>query len=111
MERLFRVVKRFLVGMHTKLVVSKTIILSNGPNNSSWSVSEDELELEALLVGKYLGVDIQVKGQNLVKAREERMITVARSYTHTIIGLTWSGLDRALIARKLWECCAIPAVL
>ena len=97
--------------MHMKLVVSKTIILTHGPNNSSWSASEDELELEALLVGKYLGVDIQVKGRNLVKAREERMLTVARSYAHTIIGLTQSGLDRAIIAHKLWECCAIPAVL
>ena len=39
------------------------------------------------------------------------MITVARSYAHTIIGLTRSGLDRTLIARKFWEWCAIPAVL
>ena len=111
MERLFWVVQCFCAGMHMKLVVSKTIILTHGPNNSSWSASEDELELEALLVGKYLGVDIQVKGRNLVKAREERMLTVARSYAHTIIGLTQSGLDRAIIAHKLWECCAIPAVL
>ena len=72
MERLFRVVQRFYAGMHMKLAVSKTIILSNGPNDSSWSVSEDEPELEALLVGKYLGVDIRVKGRNLVKAREEK---------------------------------------
>ena len=97
--------------MHMKLAVSKTIILTPGPNNSSWLASEDKLELEALLVGKYMGVDIQVKGRNLVKAREERMLTVARSYAHTIIGLTQSGLDRAIIAHKLWECCAIPAVL
>ena len=55
MERLFRAVQRFCVGMHMKLAVSKTIIRSNGPNDSSWSVSEDEPELEALLVGKYLG--------------------------------------------------------
>ena len=52
-----------------------------------------------------------MKGRNLVKAREVRMLAVARSYAHTIIGLTKSGLNRALIARKLWECCAVPAIL
>ena len=108
MERMFRAVQRFCAGMHMRLAVSKTIILTNGPEDSSWLVSEDEPELEALLVGKYLGVDIQVKGRNLVKAR---MLAVARSYAHTIIGLTRSGLNRALIAIKLWECCAVPAIL
>ena len=111
MERLFRAVQCFCAGMHMSLAVSKTIILTNGPMDSSWLVLEDEPELEALLVGKYLGVDIQVKGRNLVKAREARMLAVARSYAHAIIGLTRSGLNRALIARKLWECCAVPAIL
>ena len=35
----------------------------------------------------------------------------ATSYPHTIINLTRAGLDRALLARKLWEACAIPAIL
>ena len=39
------------------------------------------------------------------------MLRLARSYAHTIIGLTRSGLDRAQIACKLLECCAIHAVL
>ena len=45
------------------------------------------------------------------RTREARMLAVARSYAHTIIGLTRSGLNRALIAIKLWECCAVPAIL
>ena len=35
----------------------------------------------------------------------------ATSYTHTIMNLTRAGLDRALLARKLWEACAIRAIL
>ena len=67
--------------------------------------------LEAVLVGKYLDVDLQVKGRNLVKAREDKMISIAQSYAHTIMGVTRSGLDKALIVHKLWECCAIPSFL
>ena len=39
------------------------------------------------------------------------MITVGTKYTHTIMGITRTGLERALVVHKLWECCAIPAVL
>ena len=84
------------------LAISKTIILTNGPNDQSSRLSWSE---------STQGVGIQVKGRNLVMAREARMLRVARSYAHTIIGLTRSGLDRAQIACKLWESCAIPAVL
>ena len=60
---------------------------------------------------KYLGVEIQVKGRNLIKHNESKMITVATNYAHTIMGVTRTGLDRALVANKLWECCAIPSIL
>ena len=63
------------------------------------------------MVGKYLGVDIQVKGRNLIKAREERMIGIAQKYASTIMGITQSGLDQALVAHTLWEGCAVPAIL
>ena len=111
MERMFKAVQRFCSAMNMKLAVSKTVILSNGPANTAWSVDENKPGLEAVLVGKYLGIDLQVKGRNLVKAREDKMISIAQSYAHTIMGVTRSGLDKALIVRKLWECCAIPSFL
>ena len=39
------------------------------------------------------------------------MISIAQSYANTIMGVSRSGLDKALIVRKLWECCAIPSFL
>ena len=77
-----------------------------------WTAGGDDgSNLEATLMGKYLGVKIQVKGQNLIKHRKGKMIKVAIKYAPTIMGVTRTGLDRALVAHKLWECCAIPAVL
>ena len=65
-----------------------------------------------ILVGKYLGIDIQVKGRNLIKGREEKMVAVAQKYANAIIGLSRNGLDRAVKAHTLWgERCAILAVL
>ena len=111
MERMLKEVSRFCIGMHMKLSIEKTIILSNGPQGQVWKVEPGTPDLEASLVGKYLGVDIQVKGRNLVKSREERMIGIAQKYAYTIMGITRAGLDRALVAHTLWEGCAIPAIL
>ena len=36
------------------------------------------------------------------------MISRAHAFAHSIMGLTRSGLDRAITAQKLWEVCAIP---
>ena len=112
LERMPRVVGRFCEGMHMKLAVSKTVIISGGTSNSRWTAGGDEGNiLEATLMGKYLGVEIQVKSRNLIKRRESKMITIATKYAHTIMGVTRTGLDRALVAYKLWECCTISAVL
>ena len=39
------------------------------------------------------------------------MISSAHAFGHSIMGLTRSGLDRAITAQKLWEVCAIPSIL
>lgn len=53
-----------------------------------------------------LGVDIQVGGPNMVGHYETTMLRRANSYA-----MARAELDRALIARKLWVHCGIPAVL
>ena len=42
---------------------------------------------------------------------EEIMISRAKSYAYSLMNLTRGGLDRALIAKRIWETCAIPAIL
>ena len=84
-----------------RLSIEKTVILSNGQEGQVWKVELGTPDLEATLVGKYLGVDVQVKGRNLVKAREERMLKIAQNYANTIMGVTRAGLDRALVAHTL----------
>ena len=70
-----------------------------------------EPDIEAAIVAKYLGIEINIQGRNLIKPRESRMIGGARTYAHTIMGCTRSGLDRALTAYRLWESCAVPGFL
>ena len=111
MERMLRARNRFCQGMDMKLAVEKTVILTKGPTGTSWKVSDNDPILEAVLVGKYLGIDIQVKGRNLIKGQEEKMVATAQKYANAIIGLSRNGLDRAVAAHTLWERCAIPAVL
>ena len=105
MEHMLGEESRFCHGVHMKLSIEKTIILFNGMQGQAWKVEPGTPDLEASLVGKYLGVGIQVKGRNLVKPREERMIGIAQKYTNTIMGITRSGLDRSLVAHTLWERC------
>ena len=111
MERMLREVSRFCHGVYMKLSVEKTIILSNGTQGQAWKIEPGTPDLESNLVGKYLGVELQVKGRNLVKPREDCMVCVAQKYANTIMGVTRSGLDRSLVAHTLWERCAIPAIL
>ena len=110
MNRLLHAVHRFCQDMHMKQSVDKTVMLSTGTGSTSWKISDSEPTLESALA-KYLGVEVGVKGRNLVKAREAKMIQTARAYAHTIMGCTRVGLDRSLTASSLWESCAIPAFL
>ena len=80
MERMLREVSRFCHGVYMKLSVKKTIILSNGTQGQAWKIEPGTPDLESNLVGKYLGVELQVKGRNLVKLREERMVCVKIRY-------------------------------
>ena len=42
---------------------------------------------------------------------EDTVIKRALSYAYSILGLSRQGLDRARVVRKLWETCAVPAIL
>ena len=72
MERLLKCVNRFCQGMDMKLAVEKTVMLTSGSLGTSWKVADDNPCVEAVLVGKYLGIDIQIKGRNLIKAEKRR---------------------------------------
>ena len=105
MERMLKEVSRFCKGVYMKLSIEKTVILSNSQEGQVWKLEPGTPDLEATLVGKYLGVDIQVKGRNLVKAREERMLKIAQKYANPIMGVTRAGLDRALVVHTLGKMC------
>ena len=94
-----------------KLSVSKTFIFSNGVQGVCWSLGDDGPDLEETLSAKYLGIDIQVRGRNLVSNRERIMKSTVQRYAYAILGLSRCGLDRSMLARVLWERCAIPAIL
>ena len=61
--------------MRLDLAVERTVMLSIGPDNTPWSISSDEPNLEMLL-----GIEINVQGRNLIMSREKKMISTARNY-------------------------------
>ena len=109
MDRLLDTVARFCRDMYMKLAVSKTFILTNSTNPVDWSV--DDETIEEVMSAKYLGVNMQIRGRNMVGQYEAVMLKRATGCAMSIMNLTRAGLDRALIAKRLWECCAIPSIL
>ena len=109
MDALLAILARFCDSMKMRLAVTKTFILTNAQRDVDWTV--DDATIKEVLVAKYLEVDIQVRGCNMVGLYEAMMLKRANSYAMAIMNLTRAELNRALIARKLWVHCAIPAIL
>ena len=61
-------------------------------------------------MAKYLGVNIQFRGRHTLKW-EQDIISNAKKYAFSVLSITRSELDRSLVARSLWEMCAIPGIL
>ena len=110
MNRLLLLVDKFCRDMSMNLSVSKTFVLSNGPKNRKWKIGESGDYLQETLIAKYLGINIQLRGRNTI-CREKDIVSLARRYAHTILSITRAGLDRSMVARQLWETCAVPAFL
>ena len=72
MDRLLEIVARFCKDMYMKLAVSKTFILTNSANPVDWSV--DEETIEEVMSAKYLGVNMQIRGRNMVGQYEAVML-------------------------------------
>ena len=60
---MLRAIHKFCVAMHIKLSVDRSVLLTSGPQDTIWKVSNNEPELEAVISAKYLGITIQVKGR------------------------------------------------
>ena len=52
-----------------------------------------------------------VRGCTVLKDYEAVVVRRALNYAYSIMSLSRRGLDRALVARKIWETCASPAIL
>ena len=100
MNRLLGIVSRFCTDMRMKLATSKTYILTNAPNETSWKVDNATIE-----------VTIQVRGRSMIGVYEKDMIRKATNYAYAIMNLSRGVLDRAMVAKRLWESCAIPSIL
>ena len=90
---MLKCVNRFCQGMDMKLAVKKTVMLTSGLSGTSWKVTHDNPCVEAVLVSKYLGIDIQVKSEQ--RLREEDGGS-CQKYANAVIGLSRNGLDRAV---------------
>ena len=109
MIKLLKLVDNFCKDNKMSLATSKTFIISNASYNICWPINDETIE--EVLVAKYLGVNIQLRGRSMIGQYEDIMIRRATSYAYSIMSLTRGGLDRALIAKRIWETCAIPSIL
>ena len=85
-------------------------VLTTGPRGTEFKVGNSGKKLEKTMTAKYLGIKIRVRGKHLLD-REKDVIASARRFAYSIFSLSRKGLDRSLVARTLWERCAIPSIL
>ena len=82
MNKLLKIVSNFCNDMKMELATTKTYILSNANYNVSWKIENDTIE--EILIAKYLGIHVQVRGRNMIGKYEDNMIKKAMSYAmHT----------------------------
>ena len=89
MIRLLEIVTEFCKGMKMKLATSKTFIISNATYDIFWPINNETIE--EVLIAKYLGVSIQLRGRNMIGQYEEIIISRATSYAYSIMNLTRGG--------------------
>ena len=110
MNQLLSTVQKYCKNTKMTLAVGKTYVLTNGDMDQEWEAGGEE-SLKEVIEAKYLGIDIKVRGRNPTKTKEQKMINQAQAKAYTILNLTREGINRAKIARTLWETCVVPAVL
>ena len=99
MNKLLRIVTQFCNDMKMKLSTSKTYILTNSRNQGSWKVEGETIE--EILIAKYLGVNVQVRGRSMIGKYESEIIRRATNYAYTIMNLTRGAFDRSYVAYLL----------
>ena len=100
-------VQRFCC-MRVKLAVWKTVILSSGPDNTTWKITDTSIQTWSFSSCK--------KPWVWTKYTRKKYDQVSRTgydknYAHTIFRCTKLGLDKGATAQRLWECCANPSIL
>ena len=86
MIKLIKLVDFFGKDNKMSLATSKTFIISNATYNISWPINDDTIE--EVLVTKYLGDNIQLRGRSMIGQYEDIMIRRATSYAYSIMNLT-----------------------
>ena len=92
---------------------SKTMVYdaSTGKMSFSGGGPVPQLELEKVLVFKYLGIPLSVTPYGLFKSFNDQARTKAQNYLHSVLSLVRTGPDRSELAHTLWTLCALPSIL
>ena len=93
------------------LMMTKTYIATLS-KDTMWECEGDfeELTFQESMVFTYLGIDYRIKGRDFLGDHFSKMKKKADKYVFAILNTTRDSLDRALVARSLWESCALPAI-
>ena len=115
MNKLLGIVSKYCDKWKMTLTKSKTNILTLGPENSKWFIPRmfdaPEFTAEEKAMAKYLGVKLAIRPRAYLSDLNKDILRKARNYAFSIMSLSKDHLDRCMIAREMWETCAIPGIL
>ena len=112
-EEQMRIIMNWCAKWKMEISQSKTYIATMSRTITEWEVegNSEQLSFDESRMFTYLGVDFRVKGRDFLGDHYEKMLKKADKYVFAILNTTRDLLDRSLVARSLWETCALPAIM
>ena len=115
LKTLIAIAEEFCVKVRLEISQEKSKIMTYDAATGKMRCSQDthtqSLELEQVLMFKYLGLPISAAPYSLFRAFNENVKKKATTYLTSVLSLVKAGPDRSDLAYTLWTRCAVPSIL
>ena len=108
LDHLMDITRKFFHVHRLYISESKSKIMSHDAFTGKVSFNGthlDPLQLEEVLVFKYLGIHLSCSPYNFFRSFNDNVKKKARSYLSSVLSLTRSGPNRSALAHSLWTIC------
>ena len=115
LSALLAITEEFCIKVRLELSEEKSKVMTHDAATGRMIFSNNNaftsLELEQVLMFKYLGLPISAAPYSLFKSFNENVKKKAKAYLTSVLSLVKAGPDRSELAHTLWTRCAIPSIL